>query len=213
MSQRWERGNLAAGRCGSGWIQGPPHQVAREQQLRGKTKRKRVLDLTTRRNRKGPMDPVSLTIGIVPLLGGSIKLFRASQSKFRAFRHYSREVDRIRKQFERQRQFFLNEIHLALRLVLDDESLIRQMVGDGGHPKWHSEGLETLLIDRFHANNCHVLNEIVDEIGKTITAIQEGLECFSCFEEEARQKVSIPPQICCLVVLTVKCREKPPKTP
>lgn len=140
------------------------------------------------------MDPVSLTIGIVPLLGGSIKLFRASQSKFRAFRHYSREVDRIRKQFERQRQFFLNEIHLALRLVLDDdELLIRQMVGDGEHPKWHdTEGLEAVLIDRFHANNYQVLNEIIDEIGKTITAIQEGLECFSCLEE-ARYEVSITP--------------------
>ncbi|KAK3390129.1 hypothetical protein B0H63DRAFT_507537 [Podospora didyma] len=133
------------------------------------------------------MDPISLSLGIIPLIGGSIKMYRASQSRLRAFRHYSREIDRVRKQFERQRQFFLNEVHLSLRLVVDDEALVEEMVDDGEHPKWQSRSLEDAMVDRFHANNCRVLNEIVDDIGKTINSVQEGLECFDCLEE-ARHK-------------------------
>ncbi len=133
------------------------------------------------------MDPVSLSLGIIPLLGGSIKLFRASQSRLKTFRHYSREVDRVRKQFERQRQFFLNEVHLALRLAIDDESLVQDMVDDGHHLQWQSRSLERTMLERFKANNCQVLNEIVNDIKNTISATQEGLECFECLEEARRE--------------------------
>jgi hypothetical protein len=138
------------------------------------------------------MEPVSLSLGIIPLLGGSIKLYRASRSRLKTFHHYSREVDRVRRQFERQRQFFLNEVHLALRLIIEDESLVQEMVDNGDHLRWRSQSLERTMLDRFNANNCQVLNGIVDDIGKTISAVQEGLECFDCLEE-ARRKVS--PQI------------------
>lgn len=129
------------------------------------------------------MDPISLTIGIIPLIGGSIKLYKASHSGFRVFRHYSREVDRVRKQFERQRQFFLNEVHLTLRLILsDDEPLIRAMVEDGEHPNWQSRPLDDAMLECFRARNCRVLNEIIQDIGETITAIQEELQCFTSLE-------------------------------
>jgi len=129
------------------------------------------------------MDPISLTIGIIPLIGGSVKLYKASHSGFRVFRHYSREVDRMRKQFERQRQFFLNEVHLTLRLILsDDEPLIRAMVEDGEHPKWQSLSLDNAMLECFRARNCRVLNEIIQDIGETITAIQEELQCFTSLE-------------------------------
>jgi hypothetical protein len=98
----------------------------------------------------------------------------------------------VRKQFERQRQFFLNEVHLALQLVIDDESLVQEMVDNGNHLQWRSRSLERAMLDRFNANNCQVLNEIVDDIGKTISTVQEGMKCFDCLEE-ARQKVTTPP--------------------
>lgn len=43
------------------------------------------------------------------------------------------------------------------------------------------------MSDRFNANNCQVLNEIVEDIGKTITAVKEELECFDCLEDARRQ--------------------------
>lgn len=133
------------------------------------------------------MDPASLSLGLIPIIGGSIKLYRASQSRLKTFRHYSGEVNRVRKQFERQRQFFLNEVHLALRLVVDDESLVREMVDDGNHPQWKSQSLGRTMLQRLNENNCEVLNEIVGDIGKTIKDVKEGLKCFDCLEEARRE--------------------------
>ncbi len=126
------------------------------------------------------MEAVSLSLGIIPLI---IKLYRSSRSRFKVFRHYSREVGRVEKQFDRQRLFFLNEIHFTLRLVIDDESLLRDMVGNGDHPQWQSPSLERAMLDHFNANNCQALKEITAEIGETINAVQEGLECFKELKE------------------------------
>ncbi|KAF7553374.1 hypothetical protein G7Z17_g3656 [Cylindrodendrum hubeiense] len=132
------------------------------------------------------MDPVSLVLGIVPLLGGALKVYKSTYSKLKTFRHYSREVDRVRKHFDRQRQFFLNEIHLVLRLVLDDEALVQDMIDDGVHKKWKSLSLETAMVDCF-GNNSQSLKEIIEDIGTIIDNVQKGLECFSCLDEERLQ--------------------------
>ncbi|KAK1759053.1 hypothetical protein QBC47DRAFT_336709 [Echria macrotheca] len=127
------------------------------------------------------MDPVSLTLGIVPILGGSVKLYKSAHSKLKIARHFSREVDRIRRQFDRQKQFFLNEIRLLLRLVLDDESLIQEMVADGGHERWQSPRLNRALLDRL-GDNCCVLEEVAEDVTKIINHAEEGLECFDRLE-------------------------------
>lgn len=132
------------------------------------------------------MDPVSLALGIVPLLGGSLKVYKSTYSKLKTFRHYSREVDRVRKHFDRQRQFFLNEVHLVLRLVLDDEALVQDMVEDGTHKKWKSRSLETDMVDRL-GDNIRSLKEIIEDIQVVINDLQKGLECFNCLDEERLQ--------------------------
>jgi len=136
------------------------------------------------------MEPVSLTLGIVPILGGSVKLYKSTYSKLKTARHFSREVDRIRRQFERQKHFFLNEIRLLLRLALDNESLIQEMVEDGAHEKWQSPRLNRALRDRL-GDNCSVLEEIAEDVTKTINNTEEGLECFDWLES-VREEVGSP---------------------
>lgn len=138
----------------------------------------------------GAMEPVSLTLGIVPILGGSVKLYKSAHSKLKIARHFSREVDRIRRQFDRQKQFFLNEMRLLLRLVLDDESLIQEMVDDGAHEKWQSPFLNRALRDRL-GDNCSVLEEVAEDVTKTINDAEEGLKCFDWLEA-VREKVGFP---------------------
>lgn len=152
------------------------------------------------------MEPVSLSLGIIPLIGGSIKLYKASRSRLRVFRHYSGEVDRVRKQFDRQRQFFLNEVHLALRLVIEDESLVQDMVENGDHLYWQRQSLERAMLDRLNANNCQVLKEIAADIGKTIGNVEKELECFECLEE-ARREASAP--ICLNILIAGMCSATP----
>lgn len=149
------------------------------------------------------MDPVSLTLGIVPLLGGSLKVYKSTYSKLKTFRHYSREVDRVRKHFDRQRQFFLNEVHLVLRLVLDDECLVQDMIEDGTHEKWKSRSLDDDMVDRL-GDNTRSLKEIIEDIQVIITDLQKGLECFNCLDEE-RLHVRIATDSPAIRVLMKQC--------
>ncbi|KAI1860684.1 uncharacterized protein JN550_011409 [Neoarthrinium moseri] len=55
------------------------------------------------------MDPVSLTLAVLPLLGAAIKTYGALRQKLKIYGHYAREIRRVRKQVERQQQFFHNE--------------------------------------------------------------------------------------------------------
>jgi hypothetical protein len=155
------------------------------------SRRPRPSDLVLRSKRVsvGAMEPVSLALGIVPILGGSLKLYKSAHSKLKTARHFSREVDRIRRQFERQKQFFLNEIRLLLQLVLDDESLVQEMVNDGAHDKWHSIRLDTSLRNRL-AENCTVLEEIAEDVTNAINDAEAELECFD-YLEDVREKVSL----------------------
>ncbi|KAI0008188.1 hypothetical protein F4779DRAFT_588204 [Xylariaceae sp. FL0662B] len=132
------------------------------------------------------MEPVSLALGVLPLLGGALKLYKATDAKLKIFRHYSREIDRLQKQFERQRQFFLNETHLVLRIAVGDESQVRQMVDDGEHPKWCSPSLSN-DIEQSLGENCRFITEIIEDIGNGIKQWQEGLACFRCLEEQKQE--------------------------
>ncbi|KAG4274723.1 hypothetical protein FPRO04_09087 [Fusarium proliferatum] len=128
------------------------------------------------------MEPVSLALGIIPIVGGSLKAYKSIHSKLKTFRHYSREVDRVRKHFDRKRQFFLNEVHFVLRLALDDEVLVKEMVADGAHLEWHSQRLESAIVESF-GDNSGALMEIVEDVRTIINDVQMALECFSCLEE------------------------------
>ncbi|KAF5974208.1 hypothetical protein FCOIX_8414 [Fusarium coicis] len=128
------------------------------------------------------MEPVSLALGIIPIVGGSLKAYKSIHSKLKTFRHYSREVDRVRKYFDRQRQFFLNEVHFVLRMALDDEVLVQEMVADGAHSEWHSHRLESAIVESF-GDNSGALMEIFEDVRTIINDVQMALECFSCLEE------------------------------
>ncbi|KAK3323034.1 hypothetical protein B0H66DRAFT_590641 [Apodospora peruviana] len=135
------------------------------------------------------MEPVSLVLGVIPLIGVSVKGYKKTHAKLKDFRHYSREIDRIRRHFERQRQFFLNEIHLILRLALSEEPeehLVEELIDDGAHPLWHSSRLETAFVARFQTN-CKTLKDIAEDISGIINDTEMGLECFEILEQ-ARQK-------------------------
>jgi hypothetical protein len=133
------------------------------------------------------MDPISLTLGIIPLLGGSLKMYKSTYAKLKLFRHYSREVDRVRRQFTRQKQFFSNEICLLLKFTLHDDSLVSDMVRNDGHHSWHSVSVEMRMKRYFGADNCSVLKDIVQEVGQIITESEKELECFDCLKKQQRK--------------------------
>ena len=87
------------------------------------------------------MDPVSLTLGILPMVGNAVNVYKSVRAKFKIFCHYSAEVERIRKKFGAQRDYFLNEVELVLRLALQDQDVIKDMIKDPAHDQWRAHSL------------------------------------------------------------------------
>ena len=134
------------------------------------------------------MDPVSLTLGILPLAGGAIKIYKSIRSKLKIFCHYSSEIERLRKRFGRQRDYFLNEIELLIGLTLDDHALVKAMIKDPDHSKWHCPTLNKSLQARVE-RNFDSLESIIDDITDTMEQFHDGFRCFEALELE-RDNVS-----------------------
>ncbi|KAI0856731.1 hypothetical protein F4860DRAFT_491810 [Xylaria cubensis] len=132
------------------------------------------------------MDPISLTLAILPLAGGTIKVYGGLHKKFKTFCHYSREVSRARKRFDRQQQFFRNEIHLLIRHVLKDECAIQTMLDNPSHNKWESQELEDGLKEHL-GQNYGICLDTIEEISSSNEELVEIMECFNSIESQ-RQK-------------------------
>jgi hypothetical protein len=132
------------------------------------------------------MDPVSLTLGILPLLCGAIKGYGLLHKKLKVFCHYSRDVRRVRKHFDRQRQFFHNETHILLRRALDEELTVECMLDDASHATWESRELEAAF-RRLLAKNYDTCLDIIEEINAGIEELQQEMECFTQVELQGQK--------------------------
>jgi hypothetical protein len=122
-------------------------------------------------------DPVSLALGIAPLIGGTFKVYQVVYRKAQVFGRADREVDRLRKSLSRGRNVFINEMHLLLRLVIEDEEQIEAMVSDADHARWTSPGLECLLKRRL-ARSYESFLDIVDDIRTNTAYLLQEIERF-----------------------------------
>ncbi|KAI0554263.1 hypothetical protein F4679DRAFT_527699 [Xylaria curta] len=136
------------------------------------------------------MDPISLTLAILPLAGGTIMVYGELHKKFKAFCHYSREVSRARKRFDRQQQFFRNEIHLLIRHVLKDECAIETMLDNPGHNKWKSQELEDALKEHLRQNYSTYLDAI-EEISSSNEELVEIMGCFNNLDSQRQKRESM----------------------
>ncbi|TFB01329.1 hypothetical protein CCMA1212_006731 [Trichoderma ghanense] len=132
------------------------------------------------------MDPVSLTLGILPMVGNAVNVYKSVRVKFKIFCHYSAEVERIRKKFGAQRDYFLNEVELVLRLVLQDQDVIKDMMKDPAHDQWKAHSLEKQL-EAVMGRNTTSLIDIVNDIRESMGALHRAFQCFTPLEEEQKR--------------------------
>lgn len=132
------------------------------------------------------MDPVSISLKILPELGNAVGAYRCARSKFKTFRRYSKEIDRIYRMFDIQRECFINEMKLLLSLVLQDQAIITDMMDNLRHDQWSAESLENEL-KTLIGRNMPSLNDSINDMNNIITALQEKLQCFQISEEEQEQ--------------------------
>ncbi|KAI0124063.1 hypothetical protein BJ170DRAFT_638028 [Xylariales sp. AK1849] len=141
------------------------------------------------------MDPISLTLGIIPLIGGAVKLYGAVHKKFRVFRHYSRELGRLRKRSDLERRFFLNETQLLLQTALKDTALVESMLEDPGHIRWQSDDLESSL-QGLLTKSYDECQGIIQDICQAMDDLQGQLRCFDELETQRQKGESLKDTVC-----------------
>ncbi|OIW28569.1 hypothetical protein CONLIGDRAFT_632836 [Coniochaeta ligniaria NRRL 30616] len=134
-------------------------------------------------------DPVSLTLGLAPIVGAMFKSYQIVYRKMKVFGRADREVDRLRKGLGRQRQVFVNEMHLLLRLIVDDEEEIEAMVSDADHERWASPDLSQLLQLRL-ARSYESFQEIVEDIGTSMEYLLKELKRFEGLDQSTEEESS-----------------------
>lgn len=123
------------------------------------------------------MDPLSITLGVLQLTGTAIKVSSLIYKKLKIFRNYSREVGRVLKAVDRQRQNFLHEIHLLLRHAGQNDEDIEIMLLDSESPLWKSENLD-MGVNKALGQSTDTCLDIVEEIVSTLKSLQSDLCSF-----------------------------------
>ncbi|KAI9784902.1 MAG: hypothetical protein M1816_000597 [Peltula sp. TS41687] len=123
------------------------------------------------------VEAVAFTLGVVPILIEAVKVYRSTADKIHTFRHYSREVDRIQRKFQTQKQFFLNECHQLLRLILNNDQKAKEMVENSTHDLWEDEELEEQL-NNYLSGNYQACHNILEDTGGSLKEFEQELKCF-----------------------------------
>jgi hypothetical protein len=143
-------------------------------------------------------DPASLVFGILPLVAGALKAYRSAYSKFKTFRHYSREVKRLLTKIDAQKQIFQNETHRLLRVVVREKDIVSAMAADYIADGWSDPDLEERLRGRLR-DSYECCQNLVEEITLTLSQLEDGLGSLRQFEDR-RQEVGN-----CLSTLGKQC--------
>lgn len=133
------------------------------------------------------MDPASLSLGILPLVAGAIKAYSGLKKNLEVFRHYSRELRRMRQRLDLERKLFLNETRILVLSAMDDHLLATNMLGNPDHDEWKSAATEDCFRKLLNCSYDEYFDTITN-ISEAIGEIQTELACFNLFEKE-RQDV------------------------
>jgi len=144
-------------------------------------------------------DPLSIALGVIPLVGVACKTYAALYKKISTFSHYSNAVARFQKQLKLQRRVFENEIHLLLRLAIHDDATIRLMRADLDHENWADGELEQVLRDTL-GENYQPCFDIIEDIDAGLAKLQKKLSFFDSELKKHQLKVSPLLEYSCALV-------------
>ncbi|TRX89070.1 hypothetical protein FHL15_010089 [Xylaria flabelliformis] len=118
-------------------------------------------------------DPVSLALGIAPLVLSAVKGFKAVRSRFKILRNHDRVLRRLRRSFITQSHVFLDECHLLLQQVADPDDVVF-MLEDEQSELWSDRNLDNRL-KKHLGRKFEDVKEIIEEIHNQIKSLNERL--------------------------------------
>src|SRR4051812_39733866 len=90
------------------------------------------------------MEPVSLTLGILPIFFTAVQGFSILQQKIHLLRHYRKEVEWLRTKVDVQARCFKGEIHHLFIDTLDARKA-QSLIRDDDHAHWKNKDLDGTL--------------------------------------------------------------------
>ncbi|KAI0505353.1 hypothetical protein F5B22DRAFT_529482 [Xylaria bambusicola] len=118
-------------------------------------------------------DPISLALGITPLVLSAIKGLKAVRSTLKALRGHDRAIRRLRRSFTTQSHVFLDECHLLLQQVADPDDVVF-MLEDGESELWSDPSLDEKLKEHL-GRKFEEVKEIVEEIHSQLKTLDGEL--------------------------------------
>lgn len=133
------------------------------------------------------MDPVSLTLSILPIFFSAVDGFSILQKKIHLMRHYRKEVEWLRTKVDVQARCFKGEIH---HLVIDtlDARQAQSLIRDDDHAYWKSKGLNGTLAKHIGELSPQFIRAI-QEVEAASVQIRVKLAIFSQPDETVRSAV------------------------
>lgn len=128
-------------------------------------------------------------LGVVPLIGFTIKSYQALAVKAKTFRHCSSNVLRLYKKLRVQRRIFENECQLLLRECREDEVDVEGMLANPGHEGWLDHEVQSNNVRQSLKRNYDELIDLVRDIAEALRQLEESLGCFEAVKS-SQQAVS-----------------------
>jgi hypothetical protein len=123
------------------------------------------------------MDPVSITLGILPIFLSAVQGFSILQQKIHSLRHYRKEVEWLRTKVDVQARCFKGEIH---HLVIDalDARKAQSLIRDDDHAHWKNKDVEGTLAKHM-GELSHEFIRAIREVLEALVQIQAKLAIFA----------------------------------
>jgi hypothetical protein len=119
-----------------------------------------------------------LALGALPIIIEAMKAYKTTYGTLHTMRNYSREVERLRKQYERQKQFFENECQLLLLSTMPKNAENADaMIQNLEHHMWREMSLNT-SVEKLLNNNLDTCKGIVVDIREALAEVETRLKCF-----------------------------------
>jgi len=132
------------------------------------------------------MDPVSLTLGVLPICFSAIQGFVTLKATLKILRGHGREVKRLRKKLCIQTLCFKDELHLILLKVLPPQGT-RALLDEKAPSESHTQAIEKLLMEYLGPEKYELFKEIATEADDAITKIEHKLAIYAAPGEKVRR--------------------------
>jgi hypothetical protein len=124
-------------------------------------------------------------LGVVPLIGVTIKSYQQLSSKAKTFRHCSSAVLRLYKQLRIQRRIFENECQLLLHNSLRNDPAVEEMMADPDNSAWKGRSRDKELKAALK-NNYDSCVGLIEDINEAIQHLRNALDCFGVVKTHQR---------------------------